>query len=387
MLLGSLSPASDPAAPVPGFGGPRRILMTVDAVGGVWRWGVDAAAGLNDRGVEVVLACVGPAPEGRHLADTRALPGTSLIHVDEPLDWLAADETELDGLARRLPDLVEALDIDLVHLNVPSQAAGLHLPCPIVVMSHSCVATWFHAVRRAEPPAEWSWQAERTARGLRAADAAVAPSRSHATSVAEVYGPLPSLRVVPNAVRWTAPAAAKRDFVLAAARWWDDGKNGRVLDRAAALSPWPVVMAGSLVSPTGATVMINHAEAPGELPAGDVRALMARAGIFVAPSVYEPFGLSPMEAALAGCALVCADIPTFREIWDGAAIFADPQDPGRIAGAIARLAEDPAMRADFAGRARRRAETFSPDAQIDALVAVYAEVCRPGPLHHASAAE
>ncbi|WP_244635959.1 glycosyltransferase family 4 protein [Chthonobacter albigriseus] len=387
MLLGSLSSASDPAAPVPGFGGPRRILMTADAVGGVWRWAVDAAAGLNDRGIEVVLACLGPAPDGRHLADVRALSATSLIHVDEPLDWMAADEADLDGLAGRLPELVEALDIDLVHLNVPSQAVGLSLPCPVVVVAHSCVATWFRAVRGTEPPVAWAWQADRTRRGLLAADAVIAPSRSHAAAVEDVYGPLTNLRAVPNAVRWDVAPAEKRDFVFAAARWWDEGKNGRVLDRAAALSPWPVVMAGSLVSPAGTATVLNHAEAPGELPAAEVRSLMARAGIFVAPSVYEPFGLAPMEAAQAGCALVCADIPTFREIWDGAAIFADPHDPGRFAGAIARLAADPELRADFAGRARGRAEAYSPDAQIDGLVAVYAEVCRTGSLKHASAAE
>ena len=38
-------------------------------------------------------------------------------------------------------------------------------------------------------------------------------------------------------------------------------------------------------------------------------------------ALYEPFGLAVLEAAQAGCALVLSDIPTFRELWDGAALF------------------------------------------------------------------
>ena len=52
--------------------------------------------------------------------------------------------------------------------------------------------------------------------------------------------------------------------------------------------------------------------------------MMARTAVFVSPALYEPFGLAVLEAAQAGCALVLSDIPTFRELWDGVALFVAP---------------------------------------------------------------
>ena len=45
-----------------------KILMTADAVGGVWTYALDLAVGLAPRGVEVVLAVLGPAPSPRQRA-------------------------------------------------------------------------------------------------------------------------------------------------------------------------------------------------------------------------------------------------------------------------------------------------------------------------------
>ena len=50
-------------------------------------------------------------------------------------------------------------------------------------------------------------------------------------------------------------------------------------------------------------------------------AILPTRPIFVSVSRYEPFGLAVLEAAHAGCALVLSDIPTFRELWQGAASF------------------------------------------------------------------
>ncbi len=47
----------------------------------------------------------------------------------------------------------------------------------------------------------------------------------------------------------------------------------------------------------------------------------AAATVFASMARYEPFGLAVLEAAQAGMRLVLSDIPTFRELWDGAAIF------------------------------------------------------------------
>jgi glycosyltransferase involved in cell wall biosynthesis len=130
-------------------------------------------------------------------------------------------------------------------------------------------------------------------------------------------------------------------------------------------------MAGADRGPTGQRLVINNADFRGELPHSQVMALMRRAGIVVSPSLYEPFGLAPLEAAAAGAALVLSDIPTYRELWAGAALFADPHDPKAFAMAVNVLVADPGQRAALAQRARDRASGFSLSAQATAMQAVY----------------
>jgi hypothetical protein len=333
---------------------------------------MDLAVGLSSRGVEVVFAGLGPRPSAAQRAEAENL-GT-LRWLNEPLDWMAGGEADLDSLPGTLLRLAEKERVDLLHLNLPSQAYRLDTDLPVVAVSHSCVATWFRAVRGEACPPAWRWQETRNREGLLRADAAVAPSRSHARPLESCYGPLPHLSVVHNAAA-PKPAApgGRQDFALAAGRWWDDGKNGRVLDRAAALSTWPVRMAGSLRGPNGQGIALERAEALGELPPAALRSLMAQAGIFVSPSLYEPFGLAALEAALAETPLVLADIPTYRELWDGAALFAEPRSARSFADAINHLAADPKLRAEMGRLALARGKTYSPDRQLDAMLSAYAQ--------------
>lgn len=355
-------------------GAPRRVLMTVDAVGGVWRYAMDLGRALSEHGIEMVYACLGPAPS--HAQATEAESIGALVQVDAPLDWLVPDERELDRIPALLAELSDEYGVDLLHLNLPSQAAGLELDVPVVVVSHSCVVTWFRAVRGTSVPSSWQWQKTWNAAGLRAADLVIAPSRSHASMLTRCYGPIDALEVVHNASRRVPIAGGKRDFVLAAGRWWDDGKNGRMLDLAARTSTWPVLMAGSQRGPDNQYLPIAHAQALGEVPYTKLRELMGTAGILASPSVYEPFGLAALEGALAGAALVLADIPTYRELWDGAALFAPPRDAQAFSDTINRVAGDHHLRADLRRRAQRRARYFSPEVQAEAMLGCYARAAR-----------
>jgi glycosyltransferase involved in cell wall biosynthesis len=203
----------------------------------------------------------------------------------------------------------------------------------------------------------------------------LAPSNSHAQLLEACYGTLPRLRIVHNAVRPIASGARKQPFILAAGRWWDAGKNAALLDAAAAHSRWPVRMAGSQLGPNEERQAIDNAVALAELPNAKLRALMARAAIFASPSIYEPFGLAPLEAASAGAALVLTDIPTYRELWDGAALFA-PANAEAFADALNRVADDAALRNELGSRAATRARDFTADAQADAVLAAYSEAGR-----------
>lgn len=350
----------------------RRVLMTLDAVGGVWRYALDAARALKEEGTETVLVGQGPSPSADQRAEARRAEA-DLVWLDEPLDWTAGSEAELQPLARRLSALAASRGIDLLHLNTPSQAVGLAVDAPVVVMSHSCVVTWWRAVRADALPDAWAWKRRRQAAGLAAAQAVLVPSRSHGAALRQAYGPVAGLRVIHNASARSGDAVAKEPFVLAAGRWWDAGKNGRVLDAAAPGIAWPVVMAGAAEGPGGEALTLPNVDAPGGIGASAMAGLMDRAGLFVSPSLYEPFGLAVLEAAQAGCALVLADIPVFRELWDGAAVFFDPRDAAGLALAVNAVAGDAPVRQGLSERARERAGRFTPARQARALLAAYAD--------------
>ncbi|WP_265499759.1 glycosyltransferase family 4 protein [Paracoccus beibuensis] len=346
-----------------------KVLMTLDAVGGVWQHALDLAAGLHARDVRVVLAGLGPRPDAAQLAQARDIGPVEW--GEAPLDWLAAHPEDLAPVARWLDGLVAKHEPNLLHLNLPTQAVGLTSGLPVLAMSHSCLATWFAAVRGSDVPPDMAWQRDMTARGLAHADIVVAPSRSHADALVRCYGPLPGLTVVHNSSRAAPVAGPRQDLVVAAGRWWDDGKNGATLDVAAASTRWPVTMIGATDGPNGASIALTHAHQAGTMPHARTLAAIGRAGIFCAPSLYEPFGLAVLEAARAATPLVLAEIPIFRELWDGAAVFFPPTDAPALSASLNRLTVDPQRRADLGRAARARADWLTPDAQVDAMRRLY----------------
>src|SRR5215208_5252372 len=167
--------------------------------------------------------------------------------------------------------------------------------------------------------------------------------------------------VIHNGRSFAPPEREKERFVLGTGRFWDEAKNVAALQRVRKSVPWPVVLLGS-GSPLG------------RLPSAEVATYVARASIFAAPARYEPFGLSALEAALAGCALVLGDIRSLREIWGDAAVYVAPDNQPMLAAAIARLATDEALRADMGARAQRRARSLDGPRMADQYCGAYQEL-------------
>jgi glycosyltransferase involved in cell wall biosynthesis len=348
-----------------------RILMTLDAVGGVWRYGIDLAEGLRMRGFDTIFACLGPEPNEAQAAEAERCG--ELVHLGGKLDWQVDSEAELGRIYDLISNAAARCGADLLHLNLPSQAASLEADAPIVTVSHSCVPTWFHAMRDGLPE-RLEWNRKLNTAGFRASDAVIAPSASHAAMLLDCYGSIENLRVVHNSVASCGEACHKDHLVFAAARWWDEAKNGKVLDEAADSMDWPLLLAGSCRGPGGETVTIDSAICRGQLSHAETLALMRQAAIVVSPSLYEPFGLVALEAAASGAALVLADIPTYRELWDGAACFADPHDPDAFAATVNLLVSSGGLREKFAEAARDRSKLFSRRMQVDAMAALYRQL-------------
>lgn len=351
----------------------RRVLMTADAVGGVWTYALDLAAGLAARGVEVCLATMGDAPDAGQRRAAAAIPRLRLFESRYRLEWMDDPWLEVDIAGRWLLALEHRLRPDVVHLNGYTHGA-LPWRAPHVVVGHSCVASWWQAVHGEAPPARYDTYRARVRAGLRGARRVVTPTRAMADALARHYGPIPEPVVIPNGVRLERRRAGpKEPIVLAAGRLWDPAKNLEALVRAAPRVPWPIRVAGDPAPPDGRPPAETAGVEPlGRLAAAALADQMTRAAVFVHPARYEPFGLAPLEAAAHECALVLGDIPSLREVWGDAAVFVPPDDAEALVRALRRLAERPGRRAVLGRRARRRAERYRLDDQVDAYLRLYA---------------
>jgi glycosyltransferase involved in cell wall biosynthesis len=101
---------------------------------------------------------------------------------------------------------------------------------------------------------------------------------------------------------------------------------------------------------------------------------LRRAAMFALPARYEPFGLSALEAGLAGCALVLGDIPSLREVWHDAAIFVPPDQPEALEATLLDLIADAPRRWSLAYTARVRAQQFTPERMAQGYMTLYRQL-------------
>src|ERR1700756_3243502 len=97
------------------------LLLTTDAVGGVWRYTMELAGGLSAHGAEITLAVLGPAPSPVQLGEACAIPGLDLQVTGLPLDWTAKNAAELAAACETLAASCEA---ELAHLHAPALAGA-----------------------------------------------------------------------------------------------------------------------------------------------------------------------------------------------------------------------------------------------------------------------
>ena len=353
-----------------------RVLMTADAVGGVWTYAMDLAAGLTARGAQVTVAVLGPAMRDWHRHDARAR-GVDIIARDCRLEWMPGCWDDVDRTGEWLLSVADGCKADIVHLNGYAHAA-LPWSTPVVTVAHSCVRTWWRGVHGEDAPPEWDVYTGRVAAGLAAADLVIAPTAALLNEIIREYGVTTRSQVIPNGSAAVTAMQASNvveptdDLVFSAGRFWDDAKNVSALSAAAPSVPWPVYIAGDVEGPGGRCVSSGSVHCLGALPPRALAAWFQRAAIYALPARYEPFGLSVLEAAAAGCALVLGDIRTLRENWSGAALFVPPDNHRALARAINELIGDAELRRHLAAAARERASKFTVDGMVGTYQSAYA---------------
>lgn len=363
----------------------RRVLMTADTRGAVWTYALELAGALGAYGVDVILASMGGPLRPAQRRAVTSLGSVRLCEGRFKAERMDESWDDVSAAGDWLLDLADRTHADLVHLNGYAHG-NLAWPVPCLIVAHSCVCSWWRAVKNEEASPPWGYRVA-VAAGLHGADGVVAPSRALLAALHRHYGLSRRGVVIPHGrdTRLFAPRA-KQQYVFAAGRLWDDAKNVRALGAVAPGLPWPVVIAGAVPHPCDAAQLGANIELLGQLTPEGLAAWLGAAAIYALPACDEPCGLSVLEAALAGCALVLGDVPGLRELWDGAALFVRPGDHAELHATLSALIADSVTQRRLAAQARARALRCTPRRMAAEYLTVYRTLLSHHPLlsHHST---
>lgn len=365
-----------------------HILVTTDTITGVWTYTRELVTSLVTSGARVTLVSFGDIPLPEQTSWMDHLHGLEYCPTAFRLEWMQEAEMDFEDSCRFLELLVREQRPDLVHSNQYCYGA-LDVNVPIVVVAHGDLVSWWLAVHGRQPPqASWlDWYRDVVSRGLANADAVVSPSTWMRETLRTCFLQPRQERVIHNGRNpiFFNPYVSKEDSVLAVGRLWDAGKQVSLLTQHP--HEMPVCIVGSETpghkprTPIRADVKLAIDKVcvafKGPQTEAQLRALYSRASIYAATSRYEPFGMSPLEAALSRCAIVANDIPTFHEIWDDAAIYFQRNSAESLAETIRMLSEDRELCRAYGNLAYQRArERFTARRMLDEYLQLYRSLLR-----------
>lgn len=144
---------------------------------------------------------------------------------------------------------------------------------------------------------------------------------------------------------------------------------------------WKLVIAGALdksgVFKADAPASAENLIFTGRLSDAEIVALERHARAFVFPSLYEGFGIPPLEAMTQGCPVLAADIPAVREACGEAALYFDPRDRASLEEAMLRVMDADGDALGLAGKGRANLARFSWDKSAETLLATLSEMAAP----------
>ncbi len=291
-----------------------------------------------------------------------------------------------------LPVQMKRARLDLFHS--PHYVLPVVRPCPAVVTIHDLIHLKYPPSRAAALYARVMLRA-----ATRSAQAIITVSHASKADIVDLLDVPPErVHVVYNAVeprfgscdRETAREEVRerfgvaRPYVLCVSNFLrhknlerllaafqmlrNEGSEFDLVIVGGAADQWPAL--GEFVRNEG---LQEHVHFPGYVKDEDLPRLYAAATLFVFPSLYEGFGLPPLEAMACGTQVVVADTPSQREIVGDSGIYVDPRSVAAIAAGMreALAIEDPAA-SRLAGI--ERAREFCWKETAEQTLAIYREV-------------
>jgi glycosyltransferase involved in cell wall biosynthesis len=360
-----------------------RVLLTTDTIGGVWTFTQELSEQLLALGHAVALVSFGRLPSGAQQAWVSAMAGAHhgrfvFEASDAPLEWMQENHAAVSEGADVLTRVATSFAPDLLHSNQYCWGA-LPLGVPSVITAHSDVMSWA-AAAKPEVLHGSTWLARYCAlvqQGLASADAVVAPTAWMRGALLHRFHVPAQIAVIANGRALHAPVEPiqRKLQAVSVGRLWDEAKGLRTLLQID--SAMPIVVAGEESFEDAAVSSGSAVTALGVLDQEELARVFAESSVYVATSLYEPFGLAPLEAALCGCAVVARDLESLREVWGDAALYF--HDDAGLEDVLRGLASDPGKLRDAQRACQQRARYFTPERMTESYLALYGAlgICRP----------
>jgi glycosyltransferase involved in cell wall biosynthesis len=305
---------------------------------------------------------------------------------------------------REFRDVIKRLECDLVHIpnlfSVPR-----YLPCPYVMTVHDMLD---HLSRARQQTGFWgSLHFQLTKRVLRGASRIFAFSNFKKIEMENLFGiPAQRIEVVYNAIdeRFLHGHATAADRQLIAERYQVSYPfllyAGRIsphknvvrmieafsalkaeLEKEAAFPDLKLIIIGDDLSgnPDLRRTVVrsgvqNDVRFLGFVPVDVLRIFYDQAKIFVFPSLYEGFGLPPLEAMAHGTPVVTSNVSSLPEVVGNAAVLVHPENVFEIMRALHRVLLDQPLREKMKERSYKQAARFSWEKSVRRILEAYQEV-------------
>lgn len=358
------------------------ILLTTDTVGGVWTFTETLTKEYLKLGHSVTLISLGSQPSDSQAAWCRRTKAAHLscfnfVSLQVPLEWMQANQSAFKDAESYILEQLRLVQPDIFHSNQFCHGA---VDCftPVVITAHSDVLSW-GAACKVDLTKSSGWlncYEEIVSRGLRGADAVVAPTRWMLTALQNNFD-FPAVgHVIHNGCEQLAydHGATKALQAISAGRMWDPAKNLLLLS---SIRPSiPLLIAGETCdSETSISSTTANLRFLGHMCRPEVLDLFRRSSIYIASSVYEPFGLAPLEAAMCGCAILANSLPTLHEVWEEAALFFSTATELEVV--LDRLVSDPQALHEARNAAIKRAAIFTAEKTARSYLALYRTLLDP----------
>ena len=265
--------------------------------------------------------------------------------------------------------------VDVVHyaLTVPLPRTKTPTVVTLHDVQHRDMPDFFGPARR-------SFRRIAYDRATRSADAVIVTTEFVRGRALELLELEPSrVHVIPHAINHTLFRQGEEErepLVIYPARAWPHKNHARLFEAFAILrthSPeLRLILTGGGLERLGQ--LPEGVERWGIVPAAELASLYRRAACLIFPSLYEGFGLPPLEAMASGCPVAASNVSAIPEVCGDAAVLFDPKDPESIANAVI---EADSRADELRERGLARAATFTWEDTARAHEQVYREATEP----------